>query len=318
VLRLIVVYRYGVLAVLCVVLLSASLIAHGIQDRSAAAGSYISEYRQTVANWTGIFGRGTAAAYAQFLEEGNAMPYDKAHVLAHIIGELLYDTEGFNGISYCTDDFNYGCYHGFSSRAVERDGETIIETLLASCGESAIDCEHGMGHGLLAYYGDQNVNKALQRCIPESDPANGGCRNGVMMEYLLNTMRKADARTLMPYDPEAPDSPCQAIDAEYKPNCYFELAALWRVWSVSRGEDRAAQMQAMGHCEQVADASLRDICFKGAGGQISYVFERDDGSIRRECERMPQVGVEACLKGGFAHLQRSGQSANKHEAVQSR
>jgi hypothetical protein len=284
------------------------------RQNAASTGTYITEYRQTVERWRKIFADNTTAdAYAQFRREGDSQPFDKSHILAHIIGGILFDKEGVDGIAYCTADYYYGCYHGFSSRAVEVHGEASIQMVLDACDtEALIDCKHGTGHGMLAYYGDAHVNDALARCEADPYPIIAGCRHGVLMEYFLNSMRKADGRKLVPYDPANPDSPCtNDIDSAYQPECYYKLPLLWRVWSVYRGEDQTMQFKAMGdNCAKVSSAALQTLCFKGAGEQVHYLIGDDPDLIREKCMQMPRNGRAACMEMGLSRRKQSDTSSD--------
>jgi hypothetical protein len=256
-------------------------------------------YQRTVALWQERFRtQGITRAYAQFVREGNTLPPNQSHTLAHIVGAILFDSKGLSGLAYCTADFNYGCYHGFAGRVIEQNGIGGIQMLLDTCaGQSVIgDCEHGIGHGILAYLGDDKLTEALRLCPLPGGAGTGGCYNGVFMEYFLDTLRSDQGGQPLRFEPSQPEGPCKTMPAQFQPACYYELPSWWRVLRVYQGADYTGQFTSVGeHCEEVTDAALREICFSGAGAQIAPATRFDLARAKELCSLMPEDGRTACL-----------------------
>lgn len=251
--------------------------------------------RALTASWQSVFlNRDGATAYALFLKKGATMPSEDSHTLSHVIGSVLYDRYGLEGLRYCTRDFNYGCYHGFAGRVIEVQGITGIEPLLAACeGHDPMSCQHGIGHGIMAYMGNDRLNDALTYC-PADD--SGPCTNGVFMEYFVNTMRRAVNRDILAFDPRDPTGPCAVVtDERYKGACYYGLPKLWRAWISRTTPDTAEQFAFVGQlCEQVRDPDLSTLCFEGNGALAVPFGNYDEQEAMLLCAAMPEDGRDAC------------------------
>ncbi len=270
------------------------------------AQSVASDYKRMVAHWQMLFlTRDVRTAYSQYLNEVHRMPSEDGHVVAHVVGGILYDLGGISGLSQCTWDFNYGCYHGFASRVIEEKGTAGIRELTDACKQmSTPDCEHGIGHGLLVLFGDGQLDAALSACSAFSHRS-GGCSDGVFMEHFLNTMRRDENRGALAFDDRTPDAPCAAIsNTRDREVCYYWLPVLWRS-KVRTVEPVAAQFAYVGGlCERVADPSLRMSCFSGAGTQTVLIAEYSEDESRKLCAEMPSEGRLACEREAIDYIHR--------------
>lgn len=258
------------------------------------------DYQNSVTFWRERFASESAKdAYTEFLNDGKTLRTDQTHTLAHIVGAILYDSQGMKGISYCTTDFNYGCYHGFAGRTIEVHGRAGIQMLLDACTEQSIlgDCDHGIGHGILAYLGNDNLLEALALCPkPPDKNATGGCYGGVFMEYYLGTLRSDGGTKPLPFDPSVPEGPCRTISEQFRSACYYALPSWWMEVSADQGADHTEQFKSVAkHCEAVTSSTMRQVCFSGAGIQIAGLAAFDAGRVKAWCALMPVDGREACV-----------------------
>lgn len=263
-------------------------------------------FRKTLVRWQTVFlTRDASTAYGQFIDEGNTMPSEQSHMVAHVVGGILYDINGLEGLSSCTDDFNYGCYHGFASRVIEEKGTAGISELTDACRQMrSLDCEHGIGHGLMVYFGDDRLNEALSACSVFGHRT-GGCSAGVFMEHFMNSMRQRDDRGALAFDERAPDAPCTAVsDADDRVTCYYWLPVLWRT-KVINTESAPAQFAYVGTlCGRVTDARMKAACFSGTGALTAPVVQFDEDESRTLCAAVPLEGQPLCEKTALDYIKR--------------
>ncbi len=120
-----------------------------------------------------------------------------SHSLGHIIGNALFKKYGTRGITFCTPQFLYSCYHGFMETYLAQKGLTDPSAIERVCttwfsadteeGSNSLNaCIHGAGHGLVSYYG-YDIERAVSTCHALSVPMQLPCYNGVFMVAPLYT-----------------------------------------------------------------------------------------------------------------------------------
>ncbi|HYF10414.1 MAG TPA: hypothetical protein VD967_02300 [Candidatus Paceibacterota bacterium] len=234
------------------------------------------------AEWGGkIDALGAKGAYAEFLRAYADLPLGSAHSLAHIFGELLYEKEGLSGVAVCDNSFGFGCYHSFFGRAISEHGVEVVRELDRACiavwGEKGLGCQHGIGHGVLWYLGDEHLVDALSLCasLTWKGPI-GGCSSGVFMEYNFRTMADPDGASVRPYEASLAHMPCSAISV-YGEACYFEMPHWWiRIF-----EGSVPHVGAL--CREVSVAKEKEACFKGIGNILAAKMSYDVEETRRGC-----------------------------------
>lgn len=296
---------------LLVVLLAVLVIAGLMVVRAIASRGALSEYQMMKAQWRDRFQRlPTEEAYAEFLRAGDKLSYYDAHLLAHVAGEVLYERFGVAGMRFCTVDFAFGCYHGFSGAAFLHDGLSITQGLRDACPQSSkesfLGCMHGLGHGLLAHLGVSSLVAALDACAPlQKDEPIGGCLGGIFMEYNYHTVLSLDGYDLRPYDEAHAYEPCaHEIPDAYKPACYYELPSWWRAAFEEEGRSPDAQFKAIAKlCDAIEDRAMRSVCFNGTGNVIGPHSAYGVKTMRAWCSLMSDADAERdCLNGALAHL----------------
>jgi len=212
------------------------------------------------------------------------------HGEAHIFGELAYDKEGVDGIRYCDAGMTFGCYHGLIVRALVTEGLDAMPKIDAACvaahGQDDTGCRHGIGHGLVEYYGARDLGSALDRCAVIQPPGLLGCTQGAFMEYANASV---EDRTLV--DAEDLDVPCTSVDQKYRPSCYFEQPYFWMLRA---GQDSIAAKE---RCAAVEEAASKEACLLGFGRAVAELGRFDGVAISRECGRLERDEEIGCLAG---------------------
>lgn len=240
-------------------------IAYAIKEHTRPANFAASKQR-FIERIRTIGGR---SAFEEFLRDTSSMkPFD-AHTMAHVFGEALYAAEGIDGFADCRDDYQHGCVHQFVASAVVDHGLDVVNTLHADCRklprDEAVGCEHGLGHGLLAYYGYEQagVEQALDECLAITDRPRSYCADGALMEYNLREM--ATLTTKNAFEPRSyveaqRMTPCTELKDEYGSVCAFQLP-IW--WTYAMGGSVESRYRRMGL--QCRESGYIRPCFEGIG-----------------------------------------------------
>src|SRR3989344_3164350 len=146
-----------------------------------------------------------------FKDEGGSI--GNIHDLAHLSGSLLYIEKGFDGIGSCSQDFAFGCYHGFLDEAFKKDLDHLLDAERAclklgpeNSGPVA-SCIHGIGHGVASFHSTADLKASLSSCRKLTS-GREYCFDGVFMEFVRSapdTFFKADD----------PLYPCNTLEKEF-------------------------------------------------------------------------------------------------------
>ena len=228
--------------------------------------------------------------YKEFLEKYSGASHDIQHVMAHMMGGILYENLGERGIAVCDNSFSSGCYHELLGRAVAHDGTENAQKLNDACkstaGNGAIDCQHGIGHGLLSHvgYDIEDLQDTLNICNSLSNHSPiWGCAGGAFMEYNMRTVLSVGSKVgLRPFDKSNPHYPCRDLDGESQPACYFWQTQWWPEFLF--GSPKRV-FTVMGEwCREVESFATLSACFKGLGQHSGQLVGYD-----------PQRSKELCL-----------------------
>lgn len=233
---------------------------------------------------------GGRAAYRELSDEIASRSSGEQHKEAHLFGAALFATEGISGISVCDARFAQGCMHEFMGRAIAEEGILVVERLNRACRdtfrERSFFCEHGIGHGVLGYFGydEPSLAKALSVCERgESEDLLNGCYTGVFMEYYLRNVLSGgvDPRPLEGGDWYAP---CPTLQGTSRWLCYYARGQWWNVLLKREGlaePDILARMLAL--CDEAAGQD-RMACLRGIGHIVPYMVEQDIPRVREMCD----------------------------------
>ncbi len=223
-----------------------------------------------------IRAEGPARAYALLKKTYAGESFSTRHNAAHIFGESLYVVGGISAVAVCDADFNFGCFHGFMTRAISSAGLSIIPQLDTVCGSTnaTTTCQHGLGHGILEYMGHEHLTQALEACsiTRKLDPI-AGCTSGIFMEYNVPLTSAPDGSFSTATRPlkDAAHSydPCPSLSEEFRQSCYYALPQWWE-------QIYSNDFSIIGPlCVAVTNEKERTACLLGLGSVIGPQVEFD-------------------------------------------
>lgn len=265
---------------------------------TAASPSAFSAAR-TYATWAKkIELSGPERAYQIFKESYKNQPLVVQHQEAHIFGGLLYDTGGLDDIATCDDAFLFGCYHGFFGKALTNNGSTVLPALDEACSKktswAATGCLHGIGHGILVYLGDQNIQDALAMCDQLATKGRaGGCPSGVFMEYNLGTMSNHKQARIRQVQKENYHEPCNRVDQKYLIDCYVEQPQWW--YATNGSFEQNGKL-----CGEVSDQPAREACYHGIGYVVGHIRRYNLEEALPECINLPSPEAQSLCRTGLS------------------
>ena len=233
---------------------------------------------------------GTSKAYEEFKSEYADKHFGIQHTIAHIVGELIYEKEGVKGLAICDSTFAFGCYHSFFGQALAGRGLDVVSMLDQACldkfGPLGTGCQHGIGHGLMEYYGSDNLLLALDGCKATTQirPL-FGCTSGVFMEYNVPIVFTPETAVTQPrtINFDDPYFPCPELPNKYQESCYYEMTQWWDKDTTYRGGyKKIGQL-----CDNVKGEKNREACFFGVGNITAPSSNYDVAEAIKKCDQMP-------------------------------
>jgi len=231
-------------------------------------------------------------AYAfDVLKRAAVGPDIDMHLLAHVVGDILYAQKGLDGIKVCTEDFRNACSHSIVIGLFLEQGEAALPKIAQACyqapgGSGAYTmCFHGLGHGMLAYAG-YDLEKAVELCKKTGTPQyrqeeSSQCVSGSIMEMISGGAH--DRELWIEQRPkyflqDDPLYPCYAdfIPKEARYLCYLYLTP--HLFEAAGTNTWTPTAKAFAFCDKIPieSADLRDACYGGFGKEfIGFVAGRD-------------------------------------------
>lgn len=266
-----------------------------------------------------INNRGPQKAYASFADLIAEVEPPRQHTLAHVMGGALYKVLGNEGLSYCTDEYSYGCYHEFLGQAIHEGGIPVIEQLSSNCESilksQSLGCQHGIGHGILGYFGyDFNaLLDALSNCeLLGDETISRSCFGGVFMEYNTETLLSDQARNRA-FDKELGYMyPCSSLTKSWQKSCYFWQIQWWFALDRQKYSDIEDRVkQSAGRCALVKDEYIKRECFRGIGYNLPGEANYDTEAVSSLCQHISSpVGQVECASGASGSLLANPASAS--------
>ncbi len=228
------------------------------------------------------------------------------HVPAHIFGGALYEEEGLPGLNVCDTRFLYGCFHEFLSRAILEGGLSVVPTLEKKCKSlpksgAPLGCEHGLGHGLLSYFGYEpaDLKEAVSACdMLEADPWHA-CAQGAFMEYNFRFLTLGEGTGGRPV-PEDVYDPCYDYEGEIGQRCVGIIPLWWRA-ILFPDEPTTAVFSWLGDKCQNLPQELQHYkagCFRSIGFVAATTQDADASLIEQSC-RAASAGKDNFLQCMF-------------------
>lgn len=225
-------------------------------------------------------------------------PPPRQHGMAHIFGEELYKYIGVSGITLCNESFAFGCFHGFFTNVIPKQGVQIVKELDQMCidkfGEYNLGCQHGIGHGIAEYFGPQGLNVSLETCATLKWKYQlMGCPGGVFMEYLMPTSGDSTPGSVFvkPINAENPYSPCLIVKDQFQAECYYNLGNYF-YHATSQNSKEVLKL-----CQKVSNSFYRKTCLLGLGNSI-YSNTRDINKTISECKSVDDKNSEINCRSG--------------------
>jgi hypothetical protein len=292
-----------------------------------------------------------AMATLDLLAETDRTVRDNAHPLAHGLGIAAYKNPQTMAATFaaCPNTQISGCYHGVIQGYfldVSRGGAPLTaEQLNAVCAPHARDgllwgqCNHGLGHGLMALLRNQ-LPSVLERCDLLRDPnAREGCYGGAFMENIVAVTHPeatAESHHALSHGGGAADEHA-GMDHSGMDHSGMDHAAMGHAgaqaaatpWKPLDREDplypctvvaekyryqcyliqtSAILPQMAGDIAHTAQACSRapgnmvHVCYASLGRDISAYAGRDPRRAQEMCERAGAAAEPACVRGAAVSL----------------
>ena len=245
---------------------------------------------------------GPESAYLKLQQETASTTLSNQHILGHVFGRELYKEKGLTAFSFCGIELGGGCIHEFMGTAIEERGLSVLTRLNQDCisefrEEIVVVCQHGLGHGLVSYFGyeDDKIAKALDACAStEGVNLIRGCYSGALMEFDSRTMRDS---LLRPIGDAGPFELCEKLHDKYKPACYFWSPQY--IWEslFDAGQTPEAFAGTGSYCEKVPSPYI-DYCFQGLGNFVppNANFEMDKSHELCNASSKIEHNRDTCFK----------------------
>ncbi len=258
-----------------------------------------------------IINVGPTAAYEELIHVGSTLSVIQGHFLAHTFGEALFAEEGVHGLYVCDDQLLWGCYHQFVGQAIATLGIASAKDLNAACvsgreTDQPFDCQHGIGHGILGYYGytADALRQALKICdsLQPHSPLNG-CVDGVFMEYNFHelTFDEPGSRVRQ-FLPSNPYSPCFDLAERYRLACIRELPLWWYESNLGISDLPAIYHRYGEYCRALGTEDFSRVCFHGIGYAVGS--ESDSPKAEQACTAAAENDLDllSCLSSAARRL----------------
>ena len=210
---------------------------------------------------------------------------------------MLFEEKGFSGISNCTTDFAFGCYHGLLDKAFSENLDNLPKAYEAclklgpSTSGPTASCIHGIGHGVASFHSTTNLEGALLDCR-KLEGGKEYCFDGVFMEFVRNAS-DSFFKTNDPY------YPCDKLEKNFAYSYSFECGR--NQPSLLMGRFKMGFDEVINICANSPSKPFKEGCFDSLG--FALAATGDVGQIVSGCQR---IGVDEyiskCIKASAGEL----------------
>ncbi len=214
--------------------------------------------------------------------KGQAGSSGNIHDLAHLSGALLFKDKGFSGLSSCSADLAFGCYHGFLDTAFKENLDHLLDAhqacLQLGSGVSGpvASCIHGIGHGVASFYSTSDLEKSLSTCR-KLESGSEYCFDGVFMEYIRSAQSSFFKKDDLLY-------PCNDLEKKfgyaYSSTCGRNQPSLL----MSRFNMRFEEVVQI--CSNALSKPVKEACLESLG--LSLAASADVEQIIKGCQSIPE------------------------------
>lgn len=217
------------------------------------------------------------------------------HDQAHFVGGLIYDKKGLEGLSICTVDFAFGCYHGLLDKAflnglskLTEAEENCLSVGKAGSGPFA-SCIHGIGHGVASFFKTTDLENALSACNRLTN-SQTYCHDGVFMEFERNAPSSF-------YKASNPLYPCDSIDQKYLSACGRNQP------QVMLNRLNLSFESIPGICLSLNHLEFQSACFDALGFNVAHRSGGNPETIIKECNKIKQADAQTrCIIAAAGEL----------------
>lgn len=163
----------GICALLCAGIAAFFISAHG--SEAATIGKDVHDFKELSKRFESLADEKGGEYAFYILGIAQLPPNTDLHLLGHVVGDKLYEQSGVDGIAICTQDFRNACSHSIVIGALNDFGSAALPMIRDACksapgGPGAYTmCFHGLGHGVLAYYG-YSMPETIEYCKQTGTP----------------------------------------------------------------------------------------------------------------------------------------------------
>ncbi len=203
----------------------------------------------------------------------------EAHDVAHHMGGVIFAKKGLSGMTICTADFAFGCYHGLLDSAFQKDLSSLSQAEKACQKVGPVDsgpyssCVHGIGHGVASYFKTKDLHNALKTCDSLPGKAPQFCHDGVFMEFARSAPDDF-------YRENDPLYPCDTLENSYVYSCGRNQPSVL-MQKMHKSFRETAEI-----CKTAKESDLRSACYTALGFQTVYQSKNNPQKIIELCQTL--------------------------------
>ncbi len=301
-------------------------------------------YDELKTYFTNLSKKEGAKAAFEVLKTANLPPNTDLHLLGHIVGEVLYQQQGANGIQICTQDFRNACSHSIVVGLFTDKGEDALNEIKEACKKAPgglgayTMCYHGLGHGILAYEGYE-LPKTIELCKKTGTAEHENkeypeCVSGAVMEIISGGGHDQQLWAAQRPKYLKANNPFYICSSDLMPKeargrCYDYITPyLWEAVGGDINNPTKEDFQkSFKLCNQIAEVDYKNICFGGFGKEfvglaqsrdIRNVDQMDNNKLRKIadwCKLAEQNGgMRECLLHALSSIFWGGEN-DYHAAI---